>query len=158
LLTVRESVYDGTFGTPKTEAGSRQIPLSDTALRLVIEWKIHAKDTEPDTLVFATREGKPISPNNVLRRSIFPACDRQQLPHATWLTFRRTYSSWSHEKGVPGKVVAQLMGHANVDTTLNVYTQVLDGSVREAVERVGGELNVIERAAATAVTLITPTA
>src|SRR5687767_10941647 len=32
-------------------------------------------------------------------------------------------------KGSPGKVVAQLMGHANVDTTLNVYTQVLDGSV-----------------------------
>jgi integrase len=27
-----------------------------------------------------------------------------------------------------GQVVAQLMGHANVDTTLNVYTQVLDGS------------------------------
>lgn len=26
------------------------------------------------------------------------------------------------------------------DTTLNVYTQVLDGSVREAVEKVGGEL------------------
>jgi len=32
------------------------------------------------------------------------------------------------------------MGHANVDTTLNVYTQVLDGSVREAVEKVGGQL------------------
>jgi integrase len=41
---------------------------------------------------------------------------------------------------VPGKVVAQLMGHANVDTTLNVYTQVLDGSLREAVDKVGGEL------------------
>ena len=24
------SIYDGTFGTPKTKAGSRQIPLSDT--------------------------------------------------------------------------------------------------------------------------------
>ena len=32
------------------------------------------------------------------------------------------------------------MGHANVDTTLNIYTQVLDGSLREAVERVGGSL------------------
>jgi len=32
------------------------------------------------------------------------------------------------------------MGHANVDTTLNVYTQVLDGSVREAVQKVGGAL------------------
>jgi hypothetical protein len=40
---------------------------------------------------------------------------------------------------VSGKVVAQLMGQANVDTTLNVYTQVLDGSVRDAVEKVGGE-------------------
>ena len=40
---------------------------------------------------------------------------------------------WSHERGVPGKVVAQLMGLANVDTTLNVYTQVLDGSLRDAV-------------------------
>jgi hypothetical protein len=29
---------------------------------------------------------------------------------------------------------------ANVDTTLNVYTQVLDGSLRNAVEEVGGEL------------------
>lgn len=41
---------------------------------------------------------------------------------------------------VPGKVVAQLMGHATVDTTLNVYTQVLDGSIRDAVEKIGGEL------------------
>jgi hypothetical protein len=30
MLTVREAVYDGTFGTPKTNAGRRQIPLSDT--------------------------------------------------------------------------------------------------------------------------------
>ena len=36
--------------------------------------------------------------------------------------------------------VAQLMGHGIVDTTLNVYTQVRDGSLREAVDKVGGEL------------------
>ena len=41
-------------------------------------------------------------------------------------------SSWAHEKGVPGKVIAQLMGHAKVDTTLNVYTQVIDGSTPES--------------------------
>jgi site-specific recombinase XerD len=34
----------------------------------------------------------------------------------------------AHETAVPGKVVATLMGHARVDTTLNVYTQVLDHS------------------------------
>ena len=140
LLTVREAVYDGVFATPKTEAGSRQIPLSDAALKLIADWKAHVGSIEPHALVFATRAGTPILPNNVLRRFIFPACARLGLPRATWLTFRRTYSSWSHDRGVPGKVVAQLMGHANVDTTLNVYTQVLDGSLREAVDKVGSEL------------------
>ena len=139
-LTVREAVYDGTFSTPKTDAGRRQIPLSDAALEFIGEWKRHAGQTDADALVFSTRTGRAISPNNVLRRSIFPACEALGLPHATWLTFRRTYSSWSHDKGVPGKVVAQLMGHANVDTTLNVYTQVLDGSLRAAVDKVGSEL------------------
>ena len=27
-----------------------------------------------------------------------------------------------HDKGVPAKVVAQIMGHTKVDTTMNVYT------------------------------------
>lgn len=140
LLTVREAVYDGAFSTPKTDAGVRQLPLSAAALQLIAEWKLHAKRTDPEQLVFATRTGTPISPNKVLRRWIFPTCAAVGLPNATWLTFRRTYSTWSHEKGVPGKVVAQLLGHANVDTTLNVYTQVLDASLRAAVETVGTEL------------------
>jgi integrase len=90
--------------------------------------------------MFSTSAGTAIEPNNVVRRFIFPACKRLGLPLSTWLTFRRTYASWSHDRGVPGKVIAQLMGHANVDTTLNVYTQVLDGSLREAVDKVGNQL------------------
>jgi hypothetical protein len=31
-------------------------------------------------------------------------------------------------------------GHAKVDTTLNVYTQVIDGALRTAVDKVGSEL------------------
>jgi len=140
-LTVREAVYEGTFDTPKTAAGLRQIPLAESAFALLATWKAaRATHVAPDKLVFATRSGKPIAPNNVLRRWVFPACEAQQLPHATWLTFRRTYSTWSHDEGVPGKVIAQLMGHAKVDTTLNVYTQVLDASVRSAADRVGAEL------------------
>ena len=74
LLTVREAVYDGVFATPKTEAGARQIPLSDSALTLIAEWKAHIESAEADALVFSTRMGTPIAPNNVLRRFIFPAC------------------------------------------------------------------------------------
>ena len=40
-------------------------------------------------------------------------------------------------KGVPAKVVAQIMGHTKVDTTM---TQVLNGAARLAADRVGSEL------------------
>lgn len=92
LLTVREAVYDGVFSTPKTEAGMRQIPLSPTAIQLLEDWR-RGKTPDAEALVFSTRSGDVLSPNNVLRRSILPACRRLGLPRATWLTFRRTYSS-----------------------------------------------------------------
>jgi integrase len=139
-LTVREAVYEGTFSTPKTAAGVRQIPLSDTTVKLMVDWRDHVQRTEPESLVFSTWSGKSISPNNVSRRWIVPACETVGLKRVTWLTLRRTYSSWAHEKGVPGKVIAQLMGHAKVDTTLNVYTQVVDGALRRAADAVGSEL------------------
>jgi len=45
----------------------------------------------------------------------------------------------------------------NVDTAINVYTQVLDGSVRDAVERVGSQMNAIERSANNSAGTTTPT-
>jgi integrase len=44
------------------------------------------------------------------------------------------------DHSVPSKVVAAIMGHTKVDTTLNIYTQVLDGAKREAADRVGSQL------------------
>jgi integrase len=84
--------------------------------------------------------GNHIEPKNVASQWIAPACDKLGMKRVTWLTFRRTYSSWAHAKGVPGKGIAQVMGHTKVDTTLNIYKQVIDGSVRRAAEVVGAEL------------------
>jgi integrase len=143
-LTVCEAVYEGQFGTPKTQAGLRQIPLSDNAVALLTPWRRRAEEKqkrlEPEALVFATWSGKSISPNNVLRRWVEPATAKLELPRISWLTFRRTYSSWAHDSGVPAKVIAALMGHAKVDTTLNVYAQVLDHSLRSAADKVGRDL------------------
>ena len=56
---------------------------------------------------------------------------------------RSALTSAIHEfatDSVPAKVVAQILGHTKVDTTMNVYTQVLDGAARLAADRVGSEL------------------
>ncbi len=109
------------------------------ARHVLRQWRDGAKRTAPDDLVFSTWSGKPISPNNVLR-TIAPVCTGLGLPRASWLTFRRTYASWAHDKDVAGKTIAALMGHAKVDTGLNIYAQVLDDSVRDAAEWVGNGL------------------
>jgi integrase len=139
-LKVNEAVYDNQFDTPKTKAGIRVVPLPDPVLVMLREWKSKIKRTAPEDLVFGTRTGRPAASNNILNRQIAPACEALKLPRATWLTFRRTYSSWSHDKGVPDKVTAALMGHSNVYTTLNVYTQVVDESKKAAAQRIGIEL------------------
>jgi hypothetical protein len=68
-----------------------------------------------DDLVFAAWSGKPISPNNVLPGGALSSMRGLGISRATWLRFRRTYASWAHDVGMPGKVIAQLMGHMKVD-------------------------------------------
>jgi integrase len=52
LLAVREAIYDGVVSTPKTEAGTRQIPLSSASLTLIQEWRSRVACSESDRLVF----------------------------------------------------------------------------------------------------------
>ena len=135
VVRIEEACYLGHFDTPKTSAGRRCLPIPKPVLALIQDWKQRSQRTRPDDLVFGTRNGLPDNPNNILRRHIYPACDALKLARATWLTFRRTFSSWCHARAVPDKVTAELMGHANVCTTLNVYTQVVADSKKSAIEK-----------------------
>jgi integrase len=49
-----------------------------------------------------------------------------------WHTFRHTYRSWLDETGAPMKVQQELMRHASIQTTMNVYGQAMSSSKREA--------------------------
>ena len=87
-------------------------------------------------LMFSTWSGKPISPNRVLRRWVFqPAKNSTGRTQLGGRSVGPTHRA--HDKGVPAKVVAWLMGHTNADVTINVSTQVLDASLRTAVDRIG---------------------
>jgi len=57
-----------------------------------------------------------------------------------WLTFRRTYSSWAHDKGLPPKVVAALMGHCESRYDDERLYAGPRRAARDAASRVGSEL------------------
>jgi integrase len=140
-IHVSEAAYRGHVGTPKTDAGVRSIPIDEWLLDLLNTWRLRSKRTRPEDFVFSTRTGGLENPNNILRRSVFPACERLKIPRATWLTFRYTFSTMAHEKGVPAKTVAVIMGHVKVDTQFEYYTQPVKETTRVAAERVSKELS-----------------
>jgi integrase len=142
ILKITEAFYRGHLGTPKTEASVREVALDSTALRLLREWKAQSKRTAPTDLVFGTRNGQPDSPNNLLHRHVFPACDALKIRRATYLTFRRTFSTLSHYNGASAKDIAETMGHAEVDTQF-IYIQTIDGAKHQAAERLGAQLATI---------------
>jgi len=53
-----------------------------------------------------------------------------------WHTFRHTYSSLLREHEVDIKVQQALLRHADIRTTMNIYTQAVPRAVREANRKV----------------------
>jgi integrase len=135
-IAVKEAAYRGHIDTPKTEKGERTESLHPWMLDLLMKWHGRSKHRQPEDFIFSTRTGKMESSGNVLRRYVWPACDALGLPRATWLTFRRTFSTVLHTEGVAAKTIAEMMGHADVSTQF-IYIQGDDEMSRVAAGKIG---------------------
>jgi integrase len=72
----------------------------------------------------------------IQKRYLKPAGIKLGLEPIGWHTFRYTYRSWLDWTGAPMKVRQELMRHASIQTTMNVYGQAMPESKREANENV----------------------
>ena len=131
LIHVRESVYDGHFSSPKTRSSLRKIPMSEALEEVFLRLK--GKSAASENLVFASRKGTPLRPENVLKRIIHTACVRLGLPKVGWHDLRHTSATLLHQHE-PLRVAQAILGHSDLQTTLG-YIHVLPGSQREAMKR-----------------------
>jgi integrase len=139
-IEVSETYSDGRFGTPKTRSSERVIPMS-SALRQVLEsHQTACTYREPEDLVFCTNKGTPLSPKNLYNRALAPTCDELGLPRISWHSFRHASGTWIGEVGESVKTVQAILGHSDLETTLNIYMHAIPDSQRRAVERVAGVL------------------
>lgn len=66
-------------------------------------------------------------------------CKTRQTGRGNWWhTFRHTYRSWLDETGAPMKVQQELMRHASIQTTMNVYGRAMTETKRRANSQVVG--------------------
>ena len=134
LVRISETCYRGSFSTAKTKRSDRQVPMSPVVLSALREWKA-MNPRKPEDLVFSTRTGKPLSDGNLLKRFIYPACDRLNIPRVSWHMFRHLHGTLLSHLGVPVAVAQAQLGHADPRITLSIYTHVLPDAQRDAVQR-----------------------
>jgi integrase len=138
---VSETYSDGQgFGTPKTRSSERVIPMSSALRRVLESHRTICTCREPEDLVFCTNKGTPLSPKNLYNRALAPTCDELGLPRVSWHSFRHASGTWIGEVGESVKTVQAILGHSDLETTLNIYMHAIPDSQRRAVERVAGVL------------------
>ena len=138
VIRVRATVHEGSFGTPKTRSSRRDIPISRFA-RVLLEGL--GNGASQDDLVFHSQNGAPVNPKNLANRVLRPACRALDLPVVGWHSFRHTHATLLGESGGSIKTAQALLGHSDVETTLNIYTHAIPDSQRVAVERVAAILD-----------------
>lgn len=127
---------------PKTRTSQRQVTLSRDpvdALRRhrvaqAAERLLLGAAWEDNDLVFANVVGRPIAAGNLLRRSFEPLLKRAGLPRIRFHDLRHTSATLLLGRGIHPKIVAEMLGHSRVGTTLDRYSHVTPTMQREAAE------------------------
>lgn len=131
------------FDQPKTNGSRRAVTLTPLA---VSKLEAHAERQRaaglygPDALVFSTRSGKPISPQNLTKQSFRPLLERAGLPVIRFHDLRHTCATLLLGRGVHPRVVQDLLGHASVTLTLDTYSHVLPAMQAGAADAMGDAL------------------
>ena len=126
--------------TTKTEASMHPVPLPP-ALLAVLERHREAQAREREQagdawedhgLVFATPQGKPIEPRNLVRQ-FKGMLKKAKLPESVrFHDLRHSCATLLIAQGVHPRIVMEHLRHAQISTTMNVYAHVLPQAHRDA--------------------------
>ena len=134
-LLVRRGIVTGVVSDVKTKYSNAGIPLDPALAEVLLNWQRKTLFKNPGDWVFASPfvAGKtPWYPWGVERRHIIPAGIRCGIGRIGWHSFRHTFRTLLDETGAPMKVQQELMRHADIRTTMNVYGKAMDESKRAA--------------------------
>ncbi len=134
-------------GTPKSRAGTREIPLTDEAVKILKEEKkrhgrISVIPMQFHDFVFVSKNGKSIdnsSYNAALRKISAKAGIEQISIH----TLRHTFATRCIEAGMQPKTLQTILGHSKIDVTMNIYVHVMEKTKNAEMKNVEAALKVI---------------
>jgi len=137
-LTVRiqRSFVEGELYPTKNEASASDLPLDPDLAEIFLNHKGRSSYSADSDFVFAGDSGNPRWPESMLTDHIKPAATKAGVGNIGWHTFRHSYSTLLHSLGTTPAVQKELLRHADIQTTMNIYTQAVTPAKREAASKV----------------------
>lgn len=128
------------FSKPKTKKSIRKIKVSDNVVNVLrehlkkqnderLEWKEAYQDHD---LVFCRENGEPINPSTfshyfidtIMPKAGISSADLENDEKYDLHSLRHTTATLLLRRGASLKQIQELLGHSNITTTANIYTEV----------------------------------
>jgi integrase len=129
------------LSAPKTKRSRRTIALTSTAVEALRD---HQRQQEIEReklgaawahhdLVFPNTVGRPFDGIHLLQRNFRPLLERAGLPRIRFHDLRHTTATLLLGRGINPKIVSEMLGHAQVAITLDIYSHVMPHMQEQAV-------------------------
>ncbi len=135
VIHLRQGVVSGIEDELKTIGSKSILPLHAELAEAILRWEKSSNFTRPDDYVFASNAmlgRKPLHSWSAQNQVLSPAGVRAGIGGIGWHDLRHSYRSWLDDTGAPVGVQKDLMRHANIGTTMNIYGRALPKGQREA--------------------------
>jgi integrase len=159
----RTSTYHVT--TPKTQAGIRQIPMLQEVRKALLDERVRQmkegfNQTEVDGysgFIFSNRYGDVLSAHNINRAIVRIVRDYNAeekvlakkehrepllLPHFSVHNLRHTFCTRFCENETNLKVIQEIMGHADITTTMDIYNEATMDKKKKSFAELEGKIKI----------------
>ena len=137
-IHVRRSAWYGKAQSTKSKASAAPVTLPD-ALANVLRQYHSIWTANPEGWLFATRNNRPPSSNNVVEYRLWPILDALDIPRCGLHAFRHSVASFIVDAGYSPEVAKQQLRHTDARTTLN-YIHLRGGITERAMADVSNSL------------------
>jgi integrase len=135
-------------GETKTKRGRRRVNLTPRTVatlkahrRRQLEHRVRLANLYEDYgLIFASENGTPLNPENLVKRSFKPLLRKAGLPEIRFHDLRHTCATLLLGRGVHPKIVQELLGHDTIAMTLDTYSHYLPSMGDQASGAMGDAL------------------
>jgi len=136
-ILVQRSMVHGRGSDVKTEYSRDRVPLDPALMKILLGHRERYHRTEEDWLFANPETDKPYHQDPIQQNHIREAAKKAGLGDGVgWHTFRHSYRSWLDDTGAPTTVQKELMRHASIQTTMNIYGKAMTDSKRQAHSKV----------------------